>query len=235
MAIALRRCRITAMALAALRSSMVPNTKFAIFQISGLNLSAPHSSPVGHTVRTMEPLIKSSDCDEWIRELEGPLARYAASLGLNPHDAQDVVQDGLIALVRTVSKNPEVILNPKAYAFTIVRNKANKLFRERSKRKEVELPEELLTMEANDSDRDEIPLMESFHAAYLKLSPDDAALLHKYYVEHRTYQEIGNEMGCTAQNVWKTIKKIVSQILATEVRKELERTDPDFAKELFNH
>jgi RNA polymerase sigma factor (sigma-70 family) len=223
------------MALAALRASMVPNTKFAIFQISGLNLSAPHSSPVGRNLRTMEPLRKPSDCDDWIRELEGPLARYAASLGLNPHDAQDAVQDGLIALVRTVSKNPETVKNPKAYAFTIVRNNANKLFRERSKRKEVELPEEILALEANDSLHDEIPLMESFRAAYSRLSQEDAALLHKYYVEHQTYQDIANEMGCTAQNVWKTIKKIVSQILATEVRKELERTDPDFAKELFTH
>ncbi len=57
----------------------------------------------------MEPLRKPSDCDDWIRELEGPLTRYAASLGLNPHDAQDAVQDGLIALVRAVSKNPEAI------------------------------------------------------------------------------------------------------------------------------
>jgi len=52
-------------------------------------------------------------------------------------------------------------------------------------------------------------------------------------VEHRTYEEIGNEMGCTAQNAWKRIKKIVSQVLASGVRKELAQTDPDLAKELF--
>lgn len=181
----------------------------------------------------MEPLSKTGVGDDWIRELEIPLTRYAASLGLNPHDAQDAVQDGLTALVRTLEKKPESIRNPKAYAFTIVRNNANKHFRNRSRRKEVELPDDLLTPEANDSGHDEVPLMESFQIAYSKLSKVDAGLLHKYYVEHRTYEEIGNEMGCTAQNAWKTIKKIVTQVLANDVRKELEQTDPDLAKELF--
>jgi RNA polymerase sigma factor (sigma-70 family) len=182
----------------------------------------------------MESPRKSSDCDQWIRELEGPLTRYAVSLGLNSHDAQDSVQDGLITLLRTMGKNPDSIKNPKAYAFTIVRNSVNRHFRERSRRKEVELPTDLLAIESNDSNPDEVPLMESFQVAYSKLSKVDADLLHKYYVEHRTYEEIGNEMGCTAQNAWKTIKKIVSQVLASGMRKELERTDPDFAKELFN-
>ncbi len=212
---------------------MVTWTNFVNLNISGLNLPIPDSSPVGHTLLSMENPSKPSDCDDWILELEGPLTRYAASLGLNLHDAQDAVQDGLISLVRTANKNPESIRNPKAYAFTVVRNNANRHFRERSRRKEVELPENLLALEANDSDSDEVPLMESFKVAYTKLSKIDADLLHKYYVENRTYEEIGTEMGCTAQNAWKTIKKIVSQVLANEVRKELAQTDPDFAKELF--
>lgn len=215
------------------RLFMVTETNFDDFQISGLNPRVPHSSPVGHALRTMEPLSKATDRNDWIRELEGPLTRYAASLGLNSHDAQDAVQDGLITLVRTMDKNPDSIKNPQAYAFTVVRNNANRHFRERSRRKEVELPADLLAHEANDSGNDEVPLMESFRVAYSKLTKEDADLLHKYYVERQTYEEIGNEMGCTAQNAWKTIKKIVSQVLANEVRKELEQTDPEFAKELF--
>lgn len=216
------------------RFSSVAWTKFASLKISGLNLRVPYSFPVGHTLRIMESLSKASDSNELIRELEGPLTRYAASLGLNPHDAQDTVQDGLITLVRTMDKNPDSIKNPKAYAFTIVRNNTNRHFRERSRRREVELPADLIALEANESNHDEVPLMESFRVAYSKLSKGDADLLHKYYVEHRTYEEIGNEMGCTAQNAWKTIKKIVSQVLASGVRKELEQTDPDLAKELFS-
>lgn len=215
------------------RFSAVAGTKFADFQISGLNPLFSYSSPVGHALRTMEPPSKATDRNDWIRELEGPLTRYAASLGLSSHDAQDAVQEGLITLVRTMDKNPDSIKNPQAYAFTVVRNNANRHFRERSRRKEVELPADLLALEANDSGHDEAPLMESFRIAYSRLTKEDADLLHKYYVQHQTYEEIGNQLGCTAQNAWKTIKRIVSQVLANEVKKELEQTDPEFAKELF--
>ena len=180
----------------------------------------------------MESLSEIST-QQWVKDLEAPLSRYALSLGLSSHDAQDVVQEGLIALAGALDKNRGAILNPKAYAFTIVRNNANKHFRNRARRSEVEILEDHPEPE-EELDKFEEPLLkETFRQAYAGLSDSDRDLIRKYYLEGWTYEQLGDELGCTAQNAWKTVKKIVSQILAGEVKRALSLADPDFAKELF--
>jgi len=180
----------------------------------------------------MESLSELST-QEWISDLEAPLSRYALSLGLSSHDAQDVVQEGLIALTGAMDKNRGSIRNPKAYAFTIVRNNANKHFRDRARRNEVEILEDHPEPREDLDKFDEPLLKETFRQAYAGLSESDRDLIRKYYLEGWTYEQLGEELGCTAQNAWKTVKKIVSQILAGEVKKALSKADPDFAKELF--
>lgn len=183
----------------------------------------------------MESAQKSCNPEDWISELEGPLTRFALSLGLSSHDAQDAVQDGLIALVQGLQKKPDSIRSPKAYAFTIVRNNANKRFRERTRRNEVEMPEHLPETPEEDDIYQEPVVKQSFQAAYANLSILERDLLNKYYVEKWTYEQIGSELGCSAQNAWKTIKKIVSYTLTGEVRKALTQADPELANELFPH
>ncbi len=178
---------------------------------------------------------ESKNPNDWINELRSPLTRFALSLGLSSHDAEDAVQDGLIALVRTLEKKPDSILNPKAYAFTIIRNNANKRFRERTRRNEVEMPEHLPEIPDEDDIYQEPLIRKAFQSAYANLSVLERDLLQKYYVEKWTYEQIGSELGCSAQNAWKTIKKIVSNTLTGEVRKALALTDPQLAKELLPH
>ncbi|MEN8714582.1 MAG: RNA polymerase sigma factor [Verrucomicrobiales bacterium] len=171
--------------------------------------------------------------ESWIAELQAPLFRFALSLGLATQDAEDVVQDALVALHRTLEKKPGSVENVKSYAFTIVRNNANRRFREKARRNEVEMTEEHPDQEVHTESLEEPLLMESFKQAYAKLLPQEREIIQKYYVDGWTYARIGNEMGCSPQNVWKLIKKIVSKILAGELRKVLHESDPDFAKELF--
>lgn len=191
---------------------------------------------MGHSPhQSMESPQESNNPEDWINELRGPLTRFALSLGLSSHDAEDAVQDGLIALVRTLEKKPDSILNPKAYAFTIIRNNANKRFRERTRRNEVEMPEHLPEIPDEDDIYQEPLIRKAFQSAYANLSVLERDLLQKYYVEKWTYEQIGSELGCSAQNAWKTIKKIVSNTLTGEVRKALALTDPQLAKELLPH
>ena len=171
--------------------------------------------------------------ESWIAELQAPLFRFALSLGLATQDAEDVVQDALVALHRTLERKPGSIGNLKAYAFTILRNNANRRFREKTRRNEVEMPEEHPEQEVHLEKLEEPLLMESFKQAYAKLLPQERNLIQKYYVDGWTYDRIAQEMGCSAQNVWKLLKKIVSKVLAGELRKALHESDPDFAKELF--
>ena len=178
---------------------------------------------------------ESKNPNDWINELRSPLTRFALSLGLSSHDAEDAVQDGLIALVRTLEKKPDSILNPKAYAFTIIRNNANKRFRERTRRNEVEMPEHLPETPDEDDIYEEPVLKQSFQTAYSKLSALERNLLRMRYVERWTLKQIGAELGCSAQNAFKTIKKIVSNTLTGELKKALAQIDPDLANELFPH
>ncbi len=183
----------------------------------------------------MESTSEPNTHEVWIRELQAPLLRYAVSLGLSSHDAEDAVQEGLIALARALDRHPDSIQNPKAYAFTIIRNNANKRFRERARRKEVELPGDLPPQEAAEEPFENPVLIDSFRRAFAGLSTTERGLLQQYYVERLTYDQIGAELGCSAQNAWKTIRKIVSQILAGEMRKALTEADPELARELFRH
>lgn len=171
--------------------------------------------------------------ESWIAELQAPLFRFALSLGLATHDAEDIVQNALVSLHRQLTKKPGSVENVKSYAFTIVRNNANRHFRVKAQKNEVEMPEEHPDQEVHMESLEEPLLMESFKQAYAKLLPQEREIIQKYYVDGWTYARIGNEMGCSPQNVWKLIKKIVSKILAGELRKVLHESDPDFAKELF--
>lgn len=182
----------------------------------------------------METAQPSNSFESLLLELKGPLTRFTLSLGLSVPDAEDAVQTGFIALTRAIEKNPASIRNPKAYAFTIVRNNANKIFRDRTRRNEVEIPENLPVAEEEPDDLQEPSVREAFTKAYENLSDSERSLLHKYYVLGWTYDRIGQELECSAQNVWKSIKKITSTVLAGEVRKTLSRTDPELANKLFN-
>ncbi|MCP5537695.1 MAG: RNA polymerase sigma factor [Akkermansiaceae bacterium] len=141
----------------------------------------------------------------------------------------------MTALFQTLEKNPDSVRTPKAYAFTIVRNNANKRFRDRTRRNEVEIPEHLPETPDEDDIYQEPLVRQSFQSAYANLSTLERSLLQKYYVEKWTYEQIGSELGCSAQNAWKTIKKIVSNTLTGELRKALYQVDPDLANELFPH
>lgn len=183
----------------------------------------------------MQSTTETNGHEGWICELQAPLFRYAVSLGLSSHDAEDAVQEGLIALARALDKHPDSIQNPKAYAFTSIRNNANKRFRERSRRKEIEMSDDHPAQEASEEPFENPVLVESFRQAFDKLSSTECRLLQQYYVERWTYEQIGSELGCSAQNAWKTIKKIVSQILAGELRNALTKADPELARELYRH
>jgi len=136
-----------------------------------------------------------------LEELKPQLLRYAQSMGLSAHDAEDAVQDGLIAMSQRIDQDAASIRNPKAYAFTVVRNNAFQKFRERSRRQEVELTE--FNQQEDEAPPDamgEPQLAEAFSKAFASLTKMQRQLLQKRYVDEMTLEEIGAELGCTPQN-----------------------------------
>ena len=97
------------------------------------------------------------------------------------------------------------------------------------------MPEHLPETPDEDDIYEEPVLKQSFQTAYSKLSALERNLLRMRYVERWTLKQIGAELGCSAQNAFKTIKKIVSNTLTGELKKALAQIDPDLANELFPH
>lgn len=170
-----------------------------------------------------------------LEELKPQLLRYAQSMGLGAHDAEDAVQDGLIAMSQRIDQDAAGIRNPKAYAFTVVRNNAFQKFREQSRRQEVELTEFNQREDEEPPDAMKEPqLAEAFRKAFASLTTMQRQLLQKRYIDGLTLEEIGTELGCTPQNAWKLLKKTTEVVLKGGIRTALTEIDPDFANELFN-
>lgn len=200
----------------------------------GLNPGGIHSH---HRSPFIHPMESPADISlkNLLEELKPQLLRYAQSMGLSAHDAEDAVQDGLIAMSQRIDQDAASIRNPKAYAFTVVRNNAFQKFRQQSRRNEVELTEDHQQEGETPPDAIEEPaLAEAFRKAFTSLTKMQRQLIQKRYFEQMTLDEIGAELGCTPQNAWKLLKKTTSVVLKGEVRVALTEIDPDLANELFN-
>ena len=178
-------------------------------------------------------MLSEPPTEDFIRELEAPLQRYACGIGLSQHDSEDVVQEALLRFTKALQQNRS-IRNPKAYAFAIVRNCAMQKLRQSSRRKEVEISDEHPNEPDQASIFEDPSLKEAFRRAYAGLSAPDRVLLRKYYCDGWNLREIGEELGCSPQYVWKVLKKVVTQTLAGEVRNALNESDPHLAEELFD-
>ncbi len=100
-------------------------------------------------------------------------------MSLSAHDAEDAVQDGLIALLQRIEQDAASIRNTKDYAFTVVRNNAFQMFRERSRRQEVELTEFNQPEGEEPPDKMKEPqLEEAFRNVFPSLSTMQRELLH---------------------------------------------------------
>jgi RNA polymerase sigma factor (sigma-70 family) len=169
-----------------------------------------------------------------LNELQPQLMRFAQALGLSSHDAQDAVQDAILAIQRTLEKS-DGIENLKAYAYRVVRHNVYGRFRQRNRRKEVEFMDHHLEAEESTApDKFDDPIVNAaFAKAYAGLTEAERALIRMRYVQNRTLAEIGAVLGCTGQNAWKSIKRIIEVKLRSALKQAIEESDPDFAREIF--
>jgi RNA polymerase sigma factor (sigma-70 family) len=132
------------------------------------------------------------------------LRALAQHLTRSPHEAEDLVQETLVAAMDALGdlRDPELA---GAWLLRILRRKWTDLlrrrFRERQARK-VQAPPDLAV-------RSEAPAEDVVQRALRSLSPDDARLLRLRYFEKRTSSEIGVLLGKPAG----TVRSMIFQLL----------------------
>lgn len=115
------------------------------------------------------------------------LAVYARSLAGNDADAQDLIQDVLIRLVR----RPRPIANPRAYVMRCLRNQALDRRRGGVKRDDVDVARlELSFLDDRDIDRDET--QRRLRAALLSLPSDRREIIVLRIYAELTFAEIAD-------------------------------------------
>ncbi len=130
----------------------------------------------------MAPSNRPVDWEELVLENENKLYRAALAILGQRQEAEDAVQD---AFVKYLEKAPADLQNPSAWLMRVVVNGAKSRLRLKW-RQVVELPEEL-SLQCAEDERQELEEL-------WQLPPSDRAILHLFYFEGYSAEEIAATM-----------------------------------------
>ena len=132
-----------------------------------------------------------------------------------PAEAEDLVQEAYMRLIRIDQGEGEAIHNPEAYLFTVAEN----LVREHAvlrKRAAVDMdldelaPELLAVHDTTESDLDKGLRRQQLTAVFERLSAQHQAVLVMHYRDGLTYQGIAEQLGVSVHMVKKHVVKALA-------------------------
>ena len=146
-------------------------------------------------------------------ECGGPLTRYAASFGLSPEAAQDVVQETFIALFRHLQLGrPRTHL--RGWTFRVTHRLAMRHHRQR--RRERQEPLDVSTPHRESADDPEQALALSRRqaklSAVMQCLPDRDRQCLRLRAEGLPYREIGRIVGCSLGSVAKSLARSLARL-----------------------
>ncbi|MGI5962203.1 MAG: RNA polymerase sigma factor [Lawsonibacter sp.] len=130
----------------------------------------------------LQPTNRPVDWEDFIMQSTPHLYRTALALLGDPQEAEDAVQDAFVAYLE---KAPEELDFPQAWLTRVLINGCKSRLR-RAWRREASLPETLPAPEPEEQQALE---------AIFSLSPADRAVIHLYYYEGYSTQEIAQRTG----------------------------------------
>jgi len=144
---------------------------------------------------------------------KGPkLSGYFLRRGAHRWDAQDLVQEVYLRLLRIEPADAENIRNPEAYLFTVAANlvKEHAVLRQQQPLSNdglEEVIEQLSTPCSAEADTDHQIRRERLGAMIQRLSPKCRAVLVMHYRDEMSYREIAERMSISTNMVKKYIVK----------------------------
>jgi len=165
--------------------------------------------------------------DEFYRVYNGILRRFAISRGLRGSDVDDCLQEVWIEVSRSLSEFQRPIDRPglRAWLYTVVRSKANSLFRRSARRREQTLEEaQAAGAEPQSPTADPATLLqEQWERTLLEtvredvrgeLSENNARLLQMRLVEQRDVADVAAELQLSPEQVWYRQYRLVKKLKA---------------------
>lgn len=122
--------------------------------------------------------------EQLVQEQENRLYRAALAILGNAQEAEDAVQDAFLAFW---SKAPEDVREPGAWLMRVLVNRCRSCLRSAWRRETLPLWEDLPAPEPEEQ-----PLLKELYA----LPPRDRAVVHLFYYEGYSTQEIARMLNC---------------------------------------
>ena len=165
--------------------------------------------------------------DEFYRIYNVLLRRFAVSRGLRGSDIDDCLQEVWLEVARSLSEFQRPLDRPglRAWLYTLVRSKANGLFRRSARRREQTLEEaQAAGSEPQGASSDPATLLqEQWERTLLEtvcedvreeLSDDNARLLQMRLVEQRDVADVAAELQLSPEQVWYRQYRLVKKLKA---------------------
>ncbi len=165
--------------------------------------------------------------DEFYRVYNGVLRRFAISRGLRGSDVDDCLQEVWMEVARSLVDFERPMDRPglRAWLYTVVRNKANGLFRRAARRRERTLEEaQAVGAEPLSPKSDPAALFqEQWERTVLEtvredvcgeLSENNAKLLQMRLVEERDVAEVAAELQLSPEQVWYRQYRLLKKLKA---------------------
>jgi len=140
-----------------------------------------------------------------VKRYVNPLLKYCAAKIRSKHDRLDIVQDVLYDYIKV-----DIIFfdekHEKNWLYKVCDNKIADYLREKYKRNDFEIPEELVAKKITTSDElqhEMIFLLEKIS----KLPENQEQAIKMYYLEDYTTEEIAEYLKVTQETVWNLLSK----------------------------
>jgi RNA polymerase sigma-70 factor (ECF subfamily) len=141
--------------------------------------------------------------------LQGDLLAYILSMGVNPGDAEDVLQDSASVMFSKIGQFRKGT-NFRAWAYTIVRNEILRYF-SKAKKKPLSLSDEAYDdIEQLATDESEVPSIQLRALIMCLEGLGDQArdMIMKRYRDNMQVKGIADELGRPANSVYVTLSRI---------------------------
>jgi len=154
--------------------------------------------------------------EELFERFQPRLRYFVRRLDQTGTDAEDLLQDIWLAVLRKIT----TLREPTVFSVWLYKIARNRVYRRlQQKRRIVQMPQEELTIPAEDDEPDfKTAMVDKIHKALIKIQPHHREVLTLHFIERMSYEAVAEVVGCNLGTV-----KSRMYYAKKSLRRELER------------